>query len=135
MTIHAQEVARCQATDARSSLAQVAAAYRGLQTGYWEEYVMYNLASAALAQVPFSWRPHLHCPRLQLPCCTGSPLLPGLHRPHCGPQPRVWAAATSTHFGFVLALITQPGAAAPHEVLPLHLAFERDMLVTPESRL
>ncbi len=47
----AQEVARCQATDARLSLAQVCAAYRGLQAGYREEYVLYSLASAALAQV------------------------------------------------------------------------------------
>ena len=47
----AQEVARCQATDARSSLPQVAAAYSGLRAGYREEYVLYNLAAAALAQV------------------------------------------------------------------------------------
>lgn len=46
-----QEVARCQATDARLSLAQVCATYRGLQAGYREEYVLYSLASAALAQV------------------------------------------------------------------------------------
>ena len=46
-----QEVARCQATDARSSLAQVCAAYRGLQANYREEYVLYSLANAALAQV------------------------------------------------------------------------------------
>ena len=48
--VPAQEVARCQATDGRSSLPQVAATYAGLRAGYREEYVLYNLAAAALAQ-------------------------------------------------------------------------------------
>ncbi|CAL8461887.1 g1418 [Coccomyxa elongata] len=46
-----QEVSRCQGADARLSLGDLARTYSELQSAYREEYVMYNLAAAALAQV------------------------------------------------------------------------------------
>ncbi len=46
-----QEVAKCQATDARLTLSDVCKTYARLKKQCREEYVMYNLAAAALAQV------------------------------------------------------------------------------------
>lgn len=50
-----QEVSRCQGADARLSLGDVARTYSELRSDYREEYVMYNLAAAALAQVQYMW--------------------------------------------------------------------------------
>lgn len=44
------EVAKCQARDQGATLDDVERAYNQLSTSYREEYVMYSLASAALAQ-------------------------------------------------------------------------------------
>ena len=41
----------CPALPCRRSLAELAGAYRELRGAYREEYLMYNLAAAALAQV------------------------------------------------------------------------------------
>lgn len=49
-----QEVARCQATDSHLGLADIARTYSALRAGYRDEYLMYNLAAAALAQVSAS---------------------------------------------------------------------------------
>lgn len=46
-----QEVAKCQATDARLTLSDVCSTYARLKKQCREEYVMYNLAAAALSQV------------------------------------------------------------------------------------
>ena len=48
-----QEVSCCQGADARLSLGDLARTYSELRSGYREEYVMYNLAAAALAQVQY----------------------------------------------------------------------------------
>ena len=57
-----QEVAKCQATDARLTLSDVCSTYARLKKQCREEYVMYNLAAAALAQVSLvhssSYTPH-----------------------------------------------------------------------------
>lgn len=50
-TVWLQEVSRCQGADARLSLGDLARTYSELRSAYREEYVMYNLAAAALAQV------------------------------------------------------------------------------------
>jgi tuftelin-interacting protein 11 len=75
-----QEVSRCQATDAHLSLADVARTYSALRSGYREEYLMYNLAAAALSQVRarVMWQMLLLC----------EPLVSGLQdlnnkRAHC----------------------------------------------------
>ena len=56
-----QEVSRCQATDARLSLADIGRTYAALRSGYWEEYLMYNLAAAALSQVPRPYNDSFEC--------------------------------------------------------------------------
>jgi tuftelin-interacting protein 11 len=56
-----QEVARCQGTDARLTLADVAHSYGALRSGYREEYLMYNLAAAALAQVRTAYESFHRC--------------------------------------------------------------------------
>lgn len=50
-TVWLQEVSRCQSTDSQLSLDDLACTYSELRSGYREEYVMYNLPAAALAQV------------------------------------------------------------------------------------
>ena len=54
-----QEVAKCQATDARLTLSDVCSTYARLKKQCREEYVMYNLAAAALAQVSLRSCSHL----------------------------------------------------------------------------
>ena len=49
-----QEVAKCQATDARLTLSDVCNTYARLKKQCREEYVLYNLAAAALSQVSLS---------------------------------------------------------------------------------
>jgi len=46
-----QEVAKCQITDSRLTLSDVCSTYNRLKKQCREEYVMYNLAAAALSQV------------------------------------------------------------------------------------
>ncbi|KAK9819736.1 hypothetical protein WJX72_001760 [[Myrmecia] bisecta] len=46
-----QQVERCQSADSRVSLSELEQAYRTLARDYREEYIMYNLAGAAYAQV------------------------------------------------------------------------------------
>ena len=46
-----QEVAKCQMTDSRLTLSNVCSTYTRLKKQCREEYVMYNLAAAALSQV------------------------------------------------------------------------------------
>ena len=56
-----QEVAKCQTTDAHLSLGEVCTTYTRLKKQCREEYIMYNLAAAALSQVTHTILPAFTC--------------------------------------------------------------------------
>ena len=54
-------MAKCQTTDAHLSLGEVCATYTRLKKQCREEYIMYNLAAAALSQVTHTISPAFTC--------------------------------------------------------------------------